>query len=640
MTFCTTYLCYFLAETGGFAVSGVLSVLTVGILMSGYGVTAIKTEAAHHMLHSFWTLLCWVADTVIFVLAGVIIVQDGFMLHGDVFKTADWGYLIALYGSLLVIRALMVVVCSPVLRYTGYGMQPRVCSQERFIKYMCVLSWGGLRGAIGLVLAVVVSMDKTLPDAVGDPNFCTRVLCHVAGIVVLTTTINATSLEHLIAWFGLNKLDETDIQIKKRSAEILMQKNTDYMRQFKNRHEYPGLAPVDWSTVESLVGWQALLPSTIQNVLTEEKLEQDSSMHKSMPVARANMDVYFQGQYLMALRLNYASQSQRGLLSGLADRQISWAINTALSHVNDDPELVEGLVRELKNFEWGWLVEEGYLKLPTWIGAIVAVLERLPFLPRSWQDRGVQYLTRRQHARRMEIMLSVARAHKDTLLMQSELFGDEVPESAKRLMNQSRKIQAMAEDKYSAVLHKRPDIATAVHTRQTCQFVLGEFDKQVQSLFNTTQLSEQEFDYMRKLVLEKRRQLIYHMPPRTKDANAWRHLLHYFTEEHLEDLKAAGLTAEKKFHQSEVVLSVNQVVDSIYIIQRGVVRQGGVVAEDLAPGRVPSTATYVSTEQNQVQICANRGPSHASARDCHHTHFSARKCVNRKTPARQTSCYL
>jgi hypothetical protein len=145
---------------------------------------------------------------------------------------------------------------------------------------------------------------------------------------------------------------------------------------------------------------------------------------------------------------------------------------------------------------------------------------------------------------------------------------------------------------------------------------------------------------MRKLVLEKRRQLIYHMPPRTKDANAWRHLLHYFTEEHLEDLKAAGLTAEKKFHQSEVVLSVNQVVDSIYIIQRGVVRQGGVVAEDLAPGRVPSTASYVSTEQNQVQICANRGPSHASARDCHHTHFSARKCVNRKTPARQTSCYL
>ena len=209
-----------MAEAGGANVSGVLSVLTVGILMAGYGVRAIKTDEAAHMLHSFWTLLCWTADTVIFVLAGVIIVQDGFLMHSDVFKAADWGYLIALYVSLLVIRVLMIMACSPVLRFTGHGLQARVCSREKFVKYMCILSWGGLRGAVGLVLAVVVSMDKELQKITADPNFCTRVLCHVAGVVVLTTIINAATLEHLIVWFGLTELTEAEIQVASLSWHI------------------------------------------------------------------------------------------------------------------------------------------------------------------------------------------------------------------------------------------------------------------------------------------------------------------------------------------------------------------------------------------------------------------------------------
>jgi NhaP-type Na+/H+ or K+/H+ antiporter len=607
VTFCTTYLCYFMAETGGFAVSAVLSVLTLGILFGGFGATAIKTDEAHHMLHCFWTILCWTADTVIFVLAGVIIIQDGFLMHSEVFKGSDFGHLIALYGSLLVIRSLMILMCSPVLRYTGYGMQPQVCSPEKFTKYMCILSWGGLRGAVGLVLAVVVGMDKTLPGAVNDPDYCIRVLCHVAGVVILTTAINAMTLERLIVCFGLSDLDETDAQMKKRSAEVLAQKNTDDMRQFRNRHDYPELALVDWSSVETLVGYQALLPSTLQGMLTmtqEGKLEHDSAFRKQMPT---NLGFYFQGQFLMALRLNYTSQTQGGLLSGLADRQISWAISKALAHVYDDPKSVESLVRELKNFEWGWLVEEGYLDLPTWLDAIVQALQDLPCLPQSWRARVVQYLTRRQHARRMEILLSVARAHKETLQMQSELFGDEVPTSARNLMNQSRKIQTLAEDKYAEMLLRRPDIARAVHTRQTCQHVLKEFNQQVQSLYEATQLSVQEFDHMRKLIVEKRRQLMYHLPPRKERADKKRtlmQLLHYITEEHLGDLKAGGLIAEEKFLAGETVLSTNQVADSIYVIQRGVVRQDNDICEDPENARMSPAGTCADAERKQVQLCA------------------------------------
>jgi hypothetical protein len=38
-----------------------------------------------------------------------------------------------------------------------------------------------------------------------------------------------------------------------------------------------------------------------------------------------------------------------------------------------------------------------------------------------------QYLTRRQHARRIEMLLCVARAHTETIQSQSELLGNSVP---------------------------------------------------------------------------------------------------------------------------------------------------------------------------------------------------------------------
>ena len=49
--------------------------------MAGYGYTAIHTEHARHMLHAVWTVICWICDTVIFILAGAIIVQEGFLAN-------------------------------------------------------------------------------------------------------------------------------------------------------------------------------------------------------------------------------------------------------------------------------------------------------------------------------------------------------------------------------------------------------------------------------------------------------------------------------------------------------------------------------------------------------------------------------
>ena len=214
VTICTSYLAYFMAETNG--ISGVLTVLTIGLWMSGYGYTAIRGEHAQHMLHAVWTVVCWVCDTIVFLLAGAIIVENWFM-HRFV-SWSDIGYGIALYIFLMAIRAFVVLLSSPIPRFTGYGMQKRVCSRERFFKYMLVLSWGGLRGAVGLVLALIIARDEHLPHLLHDPLYCQRVLLFTGIIVVMTTLINAASLEKLMSWLKLGDADTCERYIVRTSV--------------------------------------------------------------------------------------------------------------------------------------------------------------------------------------------------------------------------------------------------------------------------------------------------------------------------------------------------------------------------------------------------------------------------------------
>ncbi len=48
----------------------------------------------------------------------------------------------ALYLLLNVIRIFMVFFFSPCFRVWGYGLQPRVCSLNKFLRKMLVVSWG------------------------------------------------------------------------------------------------------------------------------------------------------------------------------------------------------------------------------------------------------------------------------------------------------------------------------------------------------------------------------------------------------------------------------------------------------------------------------------------------------------------
>ena len=66
----SAYLTFFIAES--FHLSGVIGLVTLGLIMAGRGKTRISPEVGH-FLHDFWVLAAFIANTLIFIIVGVII---------------------------------------------------------------------------------------------------------------------------------------------------------------------------------------------------------------------------------------------------------------------------------------------------------------------------------------------------------------------------------------------------------------------------------------------------------------------------------------------------------------------------------------------------------------------------------------
>ncbi|CAN0038014.1 unnamed protein product, partial [Sphacelaria rigidula] len=126
-------------------VSGVLGIVALGVVLSYYGRPRVSSSVLPS-LRDFWKTLQFFADTTIFFLSGLIVVgvaiNDSRAINGR-----DWGYLVLLFIALYIIRGLVVMLAYPVLRSGEYKIT---------IPQMVVLTHSGLRGAVALILALVV----------------------------------------------------------------------------------------------------------------------------------------------------------------------------------------------------------------------------------------------------------------------------------------------------------------------------------------------------------------------------------------------------------------------------------------------------------------------------------------------------
>merc|ERR1719199_2259351 len=144
-------------------------------------------------MKGMWHTLEWILNTLLFQLVGLIIGYKFFVADKKITDSggATFGWAIVTYLFLLVIRLFTIVLLLPILKRTGYGMS----WQGALVAW-----WGGLRGALGLALALV--MEAQL-EAFGFVYIGHIIVIHVSVVAVLTLLVNAPTTALLLRVLGM-----------------------------------------------------------------------------------------------------------------------------------------------------------------------------------------------------------------------------------------------------------------------------------------------------------------------------------------------------------------------------------------------------------------------------------------------------
>ena len=195
-TITIAYLTYYTAEVA-WGTSGVLATVFCGVTTKAFGESLVNDK---ELLHNFWVLVEHLLNSLIFVLGGTVwgavIVQPP--NRDGQFEARDWGYLLLLYVLVTAIRFLLFFCAFPLTRRLGLKTNWR----ETFFT-----SYGGLRGAVGIALAL--SLDNRVIEAT-EPgslyrHFTTKVFGMVGGVALLTLVVNGLTAGPLLIHLGLSE---------------------------------------------------------------------------------------------------------------------------------------------------------------------------------------------------------------------------------------------------------------------------------------------------------------------------------------------------------------------------------------------------------------------------------------------------
>ena len=196
------YLTFFVSEIVA-KCSGVIAVVMCGITVRAFGSHNINDG---HMMENFWSLLEHLLNSLLFALGGVV---WGETIAIGSFTATDWGYLFLLYILLQVIRFFLMFAFYPVFSRIGLGSK---------VKEAVFLSFGGLRGAVGIALAIslteeVWQVTEQGKDKIADDAH--KLFGMVGGVAFLTLFINGTLCGPLIRKMGLTRSSKIRQQVVK-----------------------------------------------------------------------------------------------------------------------------------------------------------------------------------------------------------------------------------------------------------------------------------------------------------------------------------------------------------------------------------------------------------------------------------------
>lgn len=190
--------------------SGVICNVASGLTFSAFGRHLI-TPAVRGPLAEFWELLSWIANTIVFVHAGLLLSAFAWSCAGDPNTYVDYLLVFGYYLYLQVIRMGLILLFQPLMSIGNKWFR---------WKEAVVVGFSGLRGAVSLVLALEVAGKSEIPSTVQS-----RVVLWTTGIVALSLLVNGFLVKPLIQLLKLDKAKKSREEFLLRARAVMVQRS-------------------------------------------------------------------------------------------------------------------------------------------------------------------------------------------------------------------------------------------------------------------------------------------------------------------------------------------------------------------------------------------------------------------------------
>ena len=157
--------------------SGVIATVAAGMLCGNYGARTGMSASTRVAAETFWEYIVFALNSIVFLLIGFEVQLHSLLL--------SWKAVLVAYAIVTLGRAVVIFAVSGLLRATRERIPAR---------WSAVLTWGGLRGGLPMVLVL------SLPE-----NFQYRELLvsMTFGVVILSILIHGLSISPLLRWLGI-----------------------------------------------------------------------------------------------------------------------------------------------------------------------------------------------------------------------------------------------------------------------------------------------------------------------------------------------------------------------------------------------------------------------------------------------------
>ncbi|XP_076883383.1 sodium/hydrogen exchanger 8-like [Bidens hawaiensis] len=526
LTLAVSYLAYFVAQEGA-DISGVLTVMTLGMFYAAVARTAFKGEG-QQSLHHFWEMVAYIANTLIFILSGVVIAEG--ILGGDsIVKQEEnvWGYLILLYAFLQLSRAIVVGSLYPLLSYFGYGLD---------WKEAIVLVWSGLRGAVALSLSLSVKQSSDTSSYITRETG-TLFVFFTGGIVFLTLIINGSTTQFVLRMLQMDKLSAAKTRILEYTKYEMMRKALEAFGDLVDDEE---LEPADWPTVKKYI--TSLQESEGERIHPHTGFEDNNVEHMHLSDIRI--------RFLNGVQAAYWVMLEEGRITQFTANILMQSVDEALDFVSSRP-----------------LCDWNGLKANVHFPNYYKFLQTTKF-PRKL----VTYFTVERLESACYISAAFLRAHRIARQQLHDFIGDS--EIALAIINESETEGEEAKKFLEDVRTTFPQVLRVLKTRQVTYSVLNHLIEYVQGLEKSGLLEEKELVHLHDAVQTDLKKLLRNPPlvkiPKAHDLISANPLLGALPSAVRE--KIAGSTKETMKLRAVTLYREESKANGVWLISNGVVK--------------------------------------------------------------------